>query len=94
MMNRLLFMKLLMQIQADQMQRRIVRPQNLETTAFGAAALAGLGVGLWQSREEIVALWKEDITFAPEPWNETLQKQRKQWDNAVERSIGWSAENG
>jgi len=81
--------KLLMRIQADQMQCRIVRPKNIETTAFGAAALAGLGVGFWQSEEDIQELWQEDVQFCPNPWNDTLAQERKRWDKAVERSMYW-----
>ena len=81
--------KLLMSIQSDQMQCRIVRPKNIETTAFGAAALAALGVGFWESQEYVQELWQEDVRFNPNPWNETLAQQRKRWDKAVERSMYW-----
>ena len=84
--------KLLMRIQADQMQCRIVRPKNIETTAFGAAALAALGVGFWESQEHIQSLWQEDISFTPNPWNDSLKQQRKRWDKAVERSMYWEKE--
>jgi len=81
-----------MRIQADQMQCRIVRPKNIETTAFGAAALAALGVGFWESQEHIQSLWQEDISFTPNPWNDSLKQQRKRWDKAVERSMYWEKE--
>lgn len=85
--------KLLMRIQADQMRCDIVRPKNIETTAFGAAALAGLGVGFWDSKEQIKALWQLDASFSPKPWNDTLAKQRKRWDKAVERSKYWDKDD-
>jgi len=81
--------KLLMRIQADQMQCKIVRPKYIETTAFGAAALAALGVGFWKSKEHITKLWQEDMSFTPRPWNENLASQRKRWDKAVERTKHW-----
>ena len=85
--------KLLMQIQADQMQCKIVRPKNIETTAFGAAALAALGVGFWDSQEHITTLWQQDSSFSPSPWNEELAHQRKRWDKAVERSKHWDKDD-
>ncbi|MGJ8655445.1 MAG: glycerol kinase GlpK [Akkermansiaceae bacterium] len=85
--------KLLMRIQADQMQCKIVRPKNIETTAFGAAALAALGVGFWESKEQITALWQEDVSFSPSPWNKDLASQRKRWDKAVERSKHWAKDD-
>ena len=81
--------KLLMGIQADQMQCKIVRPKNIETTAFGAAALAALGVSFWKSKQQISNLWQKDIIFNPSPWNDELASQRKLWDIAVERSKNW-----
>lgn len=85
--------KLLMHIQSDQMQCKIVRPKNIETTAFGAAALAALGVGFWDSKEHVTKLWKEDASFSPNPWNEQLATQRKRWDKAVERSKHWEKDD-
>lgn len=85
--------KLLMQIQADQMQCKIVRPKNIETTAFGAAALAALGVKFWESKEHITKLWKEDASFTPNPWNENLAKQRRSWNKAVDRSKHWTKDD-
>ena len=81
--------KLLMRIQSDQMQCRIIRPKNIETTAFGAAALAALGVRFWESEEYIQTLLEEDVRFTPNPWNDTLAQQRKRWDKAVQRSMYW-----
>lgn len=83
--------KLLLRIQADHMQCTMVRPKNLETTAFGAAALAGLGVGFWKSKDEISSMWQLDLSFPPSPWNDDLAKQRSEWDSAVERCKGWKS---
>jgi len=85
--------KLLLRIQADQMQCRIVRPKNIETTAFGAAALAALGVDFWESKEHIQSLWQEDMSFTPSPWNDSLAQQRKRWDKAVKCSMYWEKDN-
>lgn len=81
--------KLLLRIQANQSQCSIVRPKNIETTSFGAAALAGLGVGLWNSQEEIAATWEQDILIEPTPWDDSLAQHRAQWDKAVQNSKHW-----
>lgn len=80
---------LLMQVQSNLMQREVVRPQKVETTAFGAAALAGLGVGLWESKDAVSKVWKEDKRFSPGKDHDTYAKQRKDWNKAVERCKGW-----
>ena len=56
---------LLMQIQADLLQATVVRPEVIETTALGAAVLAGIGIGWFQSLEDARASWREDRRFAP-----------------------------
>lgn len=84
--------KLLMRIQADHMQCKIVRPKNIETTAFGAAALAALGVSFWESKEHIRKLWQEDMSFIPNPWNENLARQRKRWNKAISLTKNWGME--
>ncbi len=81
--------KLLLRMQAEQMQCNIVRPKNIETTSFGAAALAGLGVGVWSSRKEIAATWQKDVLIKPKPWNQELERERMRWDEAVRRSKKW-----
>ncbi len=55
-----------MQLQADQIQRPVERPVVAETTALGAAFLAGLATGVWSSREELAATWRLDRRFTPE----------------------------
>lgn len=73
---------LLMQIQADLLQVALTRPQTLETTAFGAACLAGLGVGLWKNLDEIKKVWQAERTFQPAEFPHELVKQ---WNTALEK---------
>lgn len=80
---------LLLQIQADLLGRQVVRPANVETTAYGAAALAGLATGAWEDRNSIGADWEVDRTFGPAGDEEKLSAMRRRWKRAVERSKGW-----
>lgn len=80
---------ILLQGQADLLDCEVVRPQVLETTALGAAYLAGLAVGYWESVEEIKKQWNEDRTFSPKMDEEEKTEMIKQWKRAVERSKGW-----
>jgi glycerol kinase len=81
---------LLMQFQADLLGVPVLRPANTETTAFGAAALAGLGVGFWQSQEELATLWTLDKRFEPQMGRDEAAKRRARWSQAVERSRAWA----
>jgi glycerol kinase len=54
-----------MQLQADLLQTRVVRPQTVETTALGAAMLAGLAVGFWKNQEELRDSWQQERVFTP-----------------------------
>ncbi len=81
---------LLMQFQADLLGVPVLRPVNTETTAFGAAAFAGLGAGLWQSQEELAALWQLDRRFEPKLGRDAVAERRARWHKAVERSRGWA----
>lgn len=74
---------LLMQMQADLAGRAVVRPQMIETTAAGAAFLAGLAVGLFPSKEAISAVWKEDARFAPVPERQQVEGLLAKWKAAV-----------
>ncbi len=79
----------LMQFQADILGVAVVRPVVTETTALGAAYLAGLALRFWQSTEEIASQWRADTTFLPRmDLDERLQRQH-QWCRAVERSRQW-----
>ena len=77
---------LLMQMQADFLDCRIVRPQIVETTALGAALLAGLGAGVWKGLNDIAGVWKEDRTFTPEMDDDARQAVLDRWAKAVERA--------
>jgi glycerol kinase len=82
----------LMQFQADILGAKVVRPRVRETTALGAAFLAGLAVGVWQNEEEIAALWQADKTFEPTMDETTRQNKLKKWHKAVERTFDWADE--
>jgi glycerol kinase len=84
---------LLMQFQADVLGVPVVRPRVLETTALGAAFLAGLTVGVWSSREELAALWQAEKRFEPQMDRSHAAELMGRWRAAVERSRGW-AEGG
>ncbi|HEX7043348.1 MAG TPA: glycerol kinase GlpK [Burkholderiales bacterium] len=76
---------LLLQFQADVLGVRVVRPRVLETTALGAAYLAGLAVGVWSGVEEIAALWQTDRVFEPRVERATAERLLAGWHRAVER---------
>jgi glycerol kinase len=79
---------LLMQFQADVLNARVDRPAILETTALGAAFLAGLVVGFWK-KEEIANNWQAARSFEPEMDEERRESLYRGWKRAVERSMGW-----
>ena len=81
---------LLLQFQADLLGVPVLRPANTETTAFGAAALAGLGVGFWQSQEELASLWMLERRFEPNMPRDEAARRRARWSQAVERSRAWA----
>ena len=80
---------LLMQFQADVLGVPVVRPKITETTALGAAYLAGLAVGYWDSEESIAQQWQEERRFEPRMPTSTRQLLLGQWRRAVERSKAW-----
>ena len=80
----------LMQFQADVLGRDVVRPVVRETTALGAAFLAGLTVGVWKDREELRKLWCRDSTFTPAMEPERRETLLGGWRRAVERSRDWA----
>ena len=80
---------LLMQIQADLLGVPVVRPRNVETTATGAAYLAGLGCGLWSSEADLERLWEIDRIFEPGNEQGALQGVLERWDEAISRSKRW-----
>jgi len=83
----------LMQFQADICGIPVVRPKVLETTALGAALLAGLGAGVYASPEETARAWKQDLEFTPRMDEATRRLELGGWHRAVERSLGWARES-
>ena len=84
-------MDLLLQLQADQLQVPVARPVIQETTAVGAAYLAGLAEGVWASLEEVGAQWALDRSFSPAAAPGAADRAYAEWRRAVERSRGWVA---
>lgn len=80
----------LLQFQADMLGRPVQRPVNVETTAMGAAYLAGLATGVWQNRAELQQRWKASQAFAPDMAEERRARLYAGWTRAVERSRGWA----
>ncbi len=83
---------LLMQFQADVLGVPVVRPRVTETTALGAAYLAGLAVGVWQSSDEIAAQWQEGARFEPQMSADERGARMSKWKKAVQRSRAWEDE--
>ncbi len=79
----------LMQAQADLLGCNVIRPETIETTALGAAMLAGLAVGVWKDLDELRSIWKKDSTFVPTMTEETRRKNLAGWHKAVGRSMKW-----
>lgn len=80
----------LMQFQADILQKQVYRPKIRETTALGAAYLAGLATGVWNDRDEIRGSWICDNTFEPRMTGEESERLMDSWHKAVGRSRGWA----
>lgn len=81
-----------MQFQADITGAEVVRPIITETTALGAAYLAGLAVGFWESKEEIAKKWAVSEAYVPSLDEDKKQNLYKGWKKAVERVKGWEEE--
>jgi glycerol kinase len=81
---------LLMQFQADLLGVSVVRPKVTETTALGAAYLAGLGVGFWRDTAELVANWQVDRRFEPAMSRDQATTLTAAWDKAVARAMDWA----
>ncbi len=80
---------LLMQFQADVLGVPVLRPKVLETTALGAAYLAGLAVGFWESQDEIATQWQIDQTYEPAMDKAEVNKLKAGWQKALKRSKDW-----
>jgi glycerol kinase len=83
-------MGLLLQLLADQTGLSVVRPRSVETTALGAATLAGLAEGMWPSLEELSGLWTEDAAFVTTAPRDEVERAHRAWLGAVDRSRHWS----
>ena len=83
---------LLMQMQADISGAPVNRPMCVETTAMGAAYLAGLAVGYWSGREDVIKNWAIDRTFEPAISEGERARRCKGWSRAVKRAYGWAKE--
>ena len=81
---------LLMQFQSDILQVPVIRPKVYETTALGAAYLAGLAIGYWDSVESLQKQWQVDARFTPGMPLENVQYLMKGWQRAVKASIAWA----
>ncbi|RJP34208.1 MAG: glycerol kinase [Candidatus Omnitrophota bacterium] len=80
---------LLMQIQADLLRAPVIRPKNVETTALGAAYLAGLATGFWNNRDSIRQAWQVDRTFEPQCSEDEIAFRRGRWAKALKRAKHW-----
>jgi glycerol kinase len=83
---------LAMQFQSDMLQAPVQRPQVVETTALGAAYLAGLAVGYWESQDQIAANWRLDRTYTPQMSVAHRDRLYRGWQEAVRRSRAWATE--
>ena len=81
---------IMMQIQADMIQTKVDRPKCVETTALGAAYLAGLAVGFWTTKDEIENIREIDRVFEPQMPREQRDKLYAGWKRAVERAKDWA----
>jgi glycerol kinase len=76
-----------MQFQADVLGTSVIRPTVTETTALGAAYLAGLAVGYWESIDHIKSQWGVERAFAPEADEQTVEELKKGWAEAIRRTL-------
>jgi glycerol kinase len=82
--------KFLMQFQSDVCNISVVRPVVRETTALGAACLAGITVGFWKDQEEVKSRWQRDAVFKPTMDSDKRKELTSLWHKAVQRSLGWA----
>ena len=83
----------LLQTQADLSAAPVIRPKCVETTALGAAYLAGLAVGYWKDRQEVVQNWAADRIFRPDITAQEREKRIKGWNKALKCAYGWAQED-
>ncbi|MDN0075179.1 glycerol kinase GlpK [Crenobacter sp. SG2303] len=82
--------ELLMQFQADILGIDVIRPKVIETTALGAAYLAGLAVGYWSGLDDIAGQWQLDQRFRPDAQPETVEQRVAGWQRAVNAAVAWA----
>ncbi len=82
----------LMQFQADILGANVLRPSCVETTAMGAAYLAGLAVGYWKSKEDVINNWSVDREFTSQIDTDKRESELKGWHKAVDSTLGWARE--
>ena len=82
----------MLQFQADLLKTDVIRPTNIETTALGAAFLAGLACGFWENKTQLLKSWKLDRTFSPQMSDDRRHQLLSVWMQAVERSKNWILE--
>jgi len=80
----------LMQFQSDILNCKVVRPKITETTALGAAYLAGLAVGYWKNIDDIREQWQVDTSFSPSMKDEKRTELLNGWQRAVKATIAWA----
>jgi glycerol kinase len=83
---------LLMQFQSDLLNCKVIRPNVVETTALGAAYLAGLAVGYWKDVEEIQQLWESEREFTPGADLSTIKESVRGWKKAIHAAQAWTEE--
>ncbi len=82
---------MLLQIQADQLRVPVARPTTTETTALGAATLAGVAEGVWSTLDDLETIWTLEAQFDPRATAVAADRAYGGWRHAVERSLGWAA---
>ena len=83
---------LLMQFQSETLQSPVIRPKQIETTALGAAYLAGLAVGYWESLDELQSQWQKDKIFSPDINSEKMDLMVSKWEKALDKAKSWEEE--
>ncbi len=83
----------LMQFQSDILGCNVIRPAVIETTALGAALMAGLAVGVWKDMDEISRIWQMDLSLTPQMSEEQRKESLQGWHKAVSRSMQWIEED-
>jgi glycerol kinase len=79
----------MMQFQADILRVPVIRPKIIETTALGAAYLAGLATGFWKDRAELHRVWEIDRAFEPGMSSDEAAQRRRRWAAALQRARDW-----